>query len=65
MSEQKRDFDKEAASWDLELGSRQKFDSSEKNADRKNNKASVLFLDMIKTFWRKGNKHNAKIRKSK
>jgi hypothetical protein len=33
MSEQKRDFDKEAASWDLEQGSRQKFDSSEKNAD--------------------------------
>ena len=50
MSGEKRDFDKEAASWDLELGSRQKFDSSEKNADRKNNKASVLFLDMIKTF---------------
>jgi hypothetical protein len=33
MSEQKRDFDKVAASWDQEQGSRQKIDSSGKNAD--------------------------------
>jgi hypothetical protein len=33
MGGEKRDFDKEAASWDQDQGSRQKFDSSEKNAD--------------------------------